>query len=277
MATQKKAAGSSEELSFKDPSKKQSLRFAVVPASKLEVIKHQRKPSAPHVGKVSASIEKLGFLAPLVVAESDDDGFLILDGQHRFLAAQELGLKEMPVVIVPPELARRMLSLNVEKEPNIRERSAVALSIYRELVETEPDLNEDEAAVADSVEHAHYVTLGLAYEGPGRMDGGALEPILKKCDGFLDKPLPQAYEARQARAEQVLEAWKLVKAVEDALKSSGKWHSMVRYQIIAAADPAKRARKPADFDKAFPKFIATLETLAASPEKVLRQKVEESD
>jgi hypothetical protein len=52
---------------------------------------------------------------------------------------------------------------------------------------------------------------------------------------------------------------------------------MVRYQIIAAADPAKRARKPADFDKAFPKFISTLETLAESPEKVLRQKVENGD
>ena len=69
----------------------------------------------------------------------------------------------------------------------------------------------------------------------------------------------------------------VVKAVEDALKSSGKWHSMVRYQIIAAADPAKRARKPADFDKAFPKFITSLEGLAESPEKVLRQKVEDGD
>ncbi len=48
------------------------------------------------------------------------------------------------------------------------------------------------------------------------------------------------------------------------------WHSMVRYQIIAYADPAKRARKPADFDKAFPKFIAKLEELACQrvPDKV---------
>jgi ParB family chromosome partitioning protein len=270
MAPQKKAASSPVELSFTDPSKKQSLRFAVLPASKLEVIKHQRKPSAPHVGKVTASIEKLGFLAPLVVAESDDEGFLILDGQHRFLAAKELGLKEMPVVIVPPDLARRMLSLNVEKEPNIRERSAVALSIYRELVETEPDLSEDEAAVADSVEHAHYVTLGLGYEESGRLAGSSFEPILKKCDSYLDQPLSKAYEIRGDRAAKVVEANTLVRAVADKLKEIGAWHQFVGAQIIGYANPLKRARKQASFDTTFEKMIAKLHELEEHPEKALR-------
>ena len=61
--------------------------------------------------------------------------------------------------------------------------------------------------------------------------------------------LQKAYEIRQERAGKVLEAAKRVKAVEDALKAHGSWHSMARYQIISYANPTKRARKPADFDK----------------------------
>jgi ParB family chromosome partitioning protein len=266
----------SDVFEFKDPAKRQTLAVKTAKKGDLEVIGHQRKPRASHLKQLTASIERMGFITPLVVVERDGK-LVIIDGQHRFTAGSDMGLKEFPVVVVPEKLARRMMSLNVEKDLNIRERCEISLSIYREVLEQTPGKKEDDEEISDTIENAHFVTLGLAYEGPGRLAGGALEPILKKCDGFLDKPLPEAYEIRQGRAEKVLEAWKLVKAVEDALKSTGKWHSMVRYQIIAAADPAKRARKPADFDKAFPKFIKTLEELAASPEKVLRQKVDDGD
>jgi hypothetical protein len=49
---------------------------------------------------------------------------------------------------------------------------------------------------------------------------------------------------------------------------------MAKYQIISAANPTKRARKPSDFDKTFDKFIAKLTELADEPKKVLGQKVE---
>jgi ParB family chromosome partitioning protein len=263
----------SEQFEFKDPQKRQPLAVRTVKKGDLDVIGHQRKPRASHLKSLTASIERIGFVTPLVVVQRDDR-FVIIDGQHRFQAATDLGVKEFPVVVVPEKLARRMMSLNVEKDLNIRERCDIALSIYREILEQTPKLTEDDGEITDTIEHAHYVTMGLAYEGKGRLAGGAIEPILKKTDGFLDKAMPEAYEIRQQRAEKVLEAWALIKAVEDALKEKGMWHSMVRYQIIAAADPAKRARKPADFDKAFPKFIAKLTELAEAPEKVLRQKVD---
>ncbi|MGZ4141681.1 MAG: ParB/RepB/Spo0J family partition protein, partial [Actinomycetota bacterium] len=162
---------------FKEPAKKKQLSFAVLPASKLEVISHQRKPSDPHVKRLVTSIERIGFVAPVVVVERGN-GYVVIDGQHRLLAAQSLGLKTIPAVIVPEDLARRMLNLNVEKEPNIRERSAVALSIYREMVSELPKLAEDEAQVADAVEQAHFVTLGLGYEQSGRLAGSSFAPIL---------------------------------------------------------------------------------------------------
>ena len=49
---------------------------------------------------------------------------------------------------------------------------------------------------------------------------------------------------------------------------------MARYQIISYANPTKRARKPADFDRTSARLIATLVELEGSPQKVLREKTE---
>jgi hypothetical protein len=172
-------------------------------------------------------------------------------------------------MVVPPDIARRMLTLNVEKEPNIRERSAVALNIYRDLVEKEPTMKEDDAEVADSVQHAHYVTLGLAYAAYGRLAGSQYESILRKCDGYMKKSLEQSLPAREARAEKVVEVHKLVRAISDALKESGRWHEFVGAQIVSYANPLKRARKQHSFDDTFDKMIAKLEGLQEEPTKVL--------
>lgn len=263
-----------DQLTLKDPRKRQELRLQVVPKRDLEVISHQRKPRPAHLKALTTSIERIGFITPLVTVERDGK-YVIIDGQHRFTAAAELGVKEFPIVVVPSKLARKMMSLNIEQALNIRERTFVALSIYREMLEESPNKKEDHGEVVDVLEHAHLVTLGLAYEGSGRLAGSAFEPILKKCDGFLDQPMQEAYEVRKERAAKVLEAAKLVKAVEDALKKKNMWHSMARYQIISYANPTKRARKPSAFDTTFKKLIAKLEELAENPQKVLREKVEE--
>jgi ParB family chromosome partitioning protein len=256
-------------LAFRDPASRRGLQFAVLPMTKLEVISHQRKASDAHVKRVAGSIERVGFLAPVVVVERDG-GYLVIDGQHRFLAAKELGLRRIPAVIAPRDVARRMITLNVEKEPNIRERSAVALAIYTELVDAEPDLGEDDAEVADAVQQAHNVTLGLAYKASGRLAGSLYEPILRRCDGFMDEPLAEALPIREARAGRVVEAHRLVREVTDRLKEAGAWHEFAGAQIISYANPLKRARKQHSFDQTFDKLIAKLESLGDHPEKVLR-------
>lgn len=258
-------------LAFRDPAKRRGLHFDVLPIAKLEVISHQRKASDAHVKRVMDSVDRVGFLAPVVVVERDGGGgYLIIDGQHRFLAAKELGLRRIPAVIAPRDIARRMLTLNVEKEPNIRERSAVALSIYRELVDTDPDMPEDDPEVADAVQQPHYVTLGLAYAESGRLAGSQFEPILRKCDGFMDVPLAESLPVREARAGRVVEAHRLVRAVSDKLKEIGAWHEFAGAQIISYANPLKRARKQHSFDQTFDKLIAKLDSLGDHPEKALR-------
>lgn len=262
-----------DQLAIEDPVKHQPLTIAMIRGEDLEVIGHQRKPRPAHLKALRASMERMGFVTALVAVERGGK-YVIIDGQHRFQVGLDLGLNAFPVVVVPEKLARRMMNLNVEQALNIRERSSIALSIYREMLEETPGRSEDDGDVVDAIETAHLVTLGLAYERSGRLAGSAFEAVLKKCDGFLDTALREAYETRQARAEKVLEAAKQVKAVEEALKARGAWHSMARYQIISYANPTKRARKPADFDKTFAKFIVTLEELASTPQLVLREKVE---
>ena len=263
-----------ERLEIKDPLKRQPLTITVVRRSELEVIGHQRKPRPAHLKALAASIDRLGFVTPLVTVERDGR-YLVIDGQHRLTAGTELGIKEFPVVVVPDRLARRMMSLNVEQTLNIRERSAVSLSIYRDFMEEDGGRAESDGEVVDTLETPHLVTLGLAYDRNGRLAGSAFELLLKKCDGFLDQPLTDAFETRHQRAELVLEAAKRVKEVEDALRQRGQWHSMARYQIISYANPTKRARKAADFDKTFTKFLSVLDDLVSAPHKVLSEKAEE--
>jgi hypothetical protein len=262
-----------DELVLKDPLRRQPLTVTLVRSRDLTVIGHQRKPRPAHLKALTISMERLGFITPLV-AVARDGGYTIIDGQHRFQAGLELGIKDFPVVVVPMGLARRMMKLNVEQPLNIRERATIAISIYRELLEESPQRAEDDWEVVDAIETAHLLTLGLAYEKSGRLAGSAFEPILQKCDGFLSQPLREAYDIRQGRAQVVLDAAKRVKAVEDALKARGDWHSMARYQIISSANPTKRARKASDFDQTFTKFIAALEQLEADPQRVLRERVD---
>lgn len=262
-----------DSFAFKDPVSGKQLTVTTVWTADLEVIGHQRKPRPAHLKALTGSIQRLGFVTPLVALETGGK-HVVIDGQHRFQAGIELGMKQFPVIVVPAELARRMMNLNIEQPLNIRERCAIALSIYRDMLEESPDRPEDDGEVVDAIEAAHLVTLGLAYEKSGRLAGSAFEGILKKCDGFLDATISSAYEIRQTRSQRVLDAAKQVKAVEDALKEAGAWHSMVRYQIISYANPTKRARKVSDFDKTFDKLIATLEELEAAPQRVLGERVD---
>jgi ParB family chromosome partitioning protein len=127
------------EIEFADPYHRQGLKFKIIPIEKLTVVRHQRKPSSYHIKHLTNSIERVGFLVPIIVVEDKDDTFTIIDGQHRYLAAKELGIRELPAIVVPKKIAQLMMNLNIEKELNIREKSYVALNIYRQYLETQQE------------------------------------------------------------------------------------------------------------------------------------------
>ncbi len=260
---------------FQDPHTGEELIFTVVPIDRLEVIPHQRKPSSVHVQELATSIQRIGFLVPLVVVPKAGarGRYVIIDGQHRYLAARELGIDRLPVVIAPESIADRMMNLNIEKEPNIRERAHVALAIYREHLQTRPYVPESAPEIVDAIERPYYVTLGVAYEQQERLAGSAFEAILRRCDGFLPEPLRKAYEVRRARAARVLEADRLVHRIAERMRENGMWHPYAYHQIVATANPYRRKRAPVEFDSLFDALIRRLEELEQRPELVFADEV----
>ena len=261
------------ELTFRDPHKRQTLVLKTVPADRLEVVEHQRKTRPAHVEHLVSSIERIGFIVPLVAVEMKEGGksrYVVIDGQHRLHAAREVGIKSLPILVVPGRLASRMMNLNVEKDLNIREKAVVSLGIYNSFLDSQPNLKENDPEVEDSIERAYYVTLGLAYEGPGRLAGSAFEPLLRKCDFFLRRTLENAHTVREERAAKVLETNALVKDVIATAKEMGAFHQYFQYQLISHIDPFKRKRGRQNFDELFDKATAKLEKLIAEPDRVRR-------
>jgi hypothetical protein len=258
------------DFTFKDPLKRQTIALKMLPVNRLEVVGHQRKGRPAHVANLAASIERIGFLVPLIAIEAEGGRHLVIDGQHRLQAAQEVGVRKVPVLVVPPRVASRMMNLNIEKDLNIREKGVVALGIYRSFLERVPDMKENDEEVEDSIEKAYYVTLGLAYEGPGRLAGSAFEPLLKKCDFFMRRTLDDAFVVREQRAARLLDTNKLVKEVIDRAKEMGAFHQYFQYQLISHIDPFKRKRGRQNFDEMFDKAVAKLEKLIEDPARIHR-------
>ena len=261
------------EFTFKDPHRRQTVVLKTVPIDRLDVVEHQRKARPSHVAHLVESIESIGFIVPLVAIEDERDGkqrHVVIDGQHRLQAAREVGLRKLPVLVVPARLAPRMMNLNVEKDLNIREKAVVALGIYRAFMDSQPDLKENDVEVEESIERAYYVTLGLAYEGKGRLAGSAFEPLLKKCDHFMRRTIENAFPAREERAARVLETNGLVQEVIAKAKEMGAFHQYFQYQLISYIDPFKRKRGRQNFDELFDKASAKLQSLNDDPSKIRR-------
>ncbi|MEM5799818.1 MAG: hypothetical protein QXZ43_04110, partial [Candidatus Aenigmatarchaeota archaeon] len=180
-------------------------------------------------------------------------------------------------IIVPERLAQLMMNLNIEKELNIREKSYVAINIYREYLQTRPELIESDPEIVDSIEQAYYVTLGIGYEKQEKLAGSSFESILKKCDFFLDEKLNEAFLIREKRAEKIIEANNLVKEISQKLKEMDKWHPYIYQQIISFANPYKRKRLPTDFDELWQTIIENLEKLLKDPIAVLKESITEED
>jgi ParB family transcriptional regulator, chromosome partitioning protein len=262
-----------DELSFKDPHKRQTITLRSVPIDRLTVVEHQRKTRPAHVEHLVSSIERIGFIVPVVAIEGDGNGknsYVVIDGQHRLEAAREVGIRKVPVLVVPDGLAPRMMNLNVEKDLNIREKATVSLGIYRAFLDSGADLKETDPEIKDSIEVAYYLTLGLAYERGSRLAGSAFEPLLKKCDYFLRQSLEKAYGVREDRAATVLETNSLIKNVIAQAKEMGVWHQYFQYQLISHIDPFRRKRGRQNFDELFEKAIAKLEQLNEEPDRLRR-------
>ena len=243
-------------------------RIITVPVERLRVIEVQRKPSAYHVRRLAESMRKIGFTTPLIAVMKGDE-YLVVDGQQRLLAAKELGIKELPCLIIPERYALNLMELNVEKQMSLREKAYVALNVYRAYLEEDASIKEDDPRILDSIEFPHYVTLGIGYEKNPKLFGSAYESILKRLDGFLAIAIGEAVRMREERACLILEADGIARRAVERVKEIGIIHPFVYREIVDFCNPIrKREEIKENFEEVFVKLKENLQDLIARPEKM---------
>lgn len=257
---------SGKGFTIKEPVYGNTLTITTLPIDELKVIEIQRKPSPQHIRRLMDSMKKIGFIVPVVVIKKGEQ-YYIIDGQHRYLAGKELGVKELPCVIVDEKYAFDLMELNVEKQMSLRERCYVALNVYRWYINVDENKQENDGEVVDSIEFPYYVTLGLAYEKDSHLFGSAYESILKRVDGFLELPLKDALNVREERAERILSVERRVREVVDKLKESGINHPFLHKEVVSFANPIGRKRiVERDFDEVMDELERKVSEVLKHPE-----------
>jgi ParB family transcriptional regulator, chromosome partitioning protein len=241
---------------YRDPLGSHWQLLAALPIERVEPTPFQRDLSQAHVGRVANAIDKLGrYLDPVIAVPADDGKYWSPNGYHRLAAMKELGAKAIVALVIPePEVAHHILLLNTEKAHNLRERAlevvrlAESLAVFDDRPEAEFEAEFEEAAL---------VTLGMCYQQNGRFSGSAYHSVLRRCDRFLRRSLPDALMERRLRADKLLELNDLVNEAVAALKAKGMQSPYLKAFIVARINPLRFTRKAADFDETIDKMLGS--------------------
>jgi ParB family chromosome partitioning protein len=229
--------------------------FCLLPLARVEASPYQRDLSPTHVKRLTESVKRLDRFVDPVVALSPRPGvYWTPNGNHRRTALTKLKADYLPaILVVEPEVGYQILPLNVEKAHNLKEKSLEVIRMYRGLVAEQPASTEEDWAF--QFESAHFVTLGLLYEGNKRFAGGAFAPILRRVDKFLKTSLRRGLEEREERAGMVRAADEALGVVVARIKKRGISHPYVKNYVLARTTPLTRARKTLpSFEQTFRKL-----------------------
>jgi ParB family chromosome partitioning protein len=249
---------------YQEPVKGLKLKFGIVPMERIERPPFQRDLSELLIKRLFLSIEKLGFLHPIIIYQENEseDKYYVIDGQHRIEAAKMLGVKEVPAILIPKDLALNIMEFNTEKPPNIREKASQAYRLYREFLELQPDMEEVELSFY--IEEPSYITVGFVLEELNKkFPAGSFEMLLKKIDEFLSMPLSEAVNERRNRAKKVYEVGQVLNETYEKL---GMTNALMKTELLRKAIHkvyGKRVRKiEDDFYTALEKIENALKEIA---------------
>ena len=234
---------------YREPLGGSWLLLTALPVSCVAPTPFQRDLSDAHVKRLENAIGRLGsFLDPLIAVPapqaSGEVRFWTPNGYHRLSSLQRLGARTVTALISPDAaLAYRILVLNTEKAHGTKERSLEAVRMARGLADLDPKRLESEFTL--ELEDGSLVTLGCAYQLRPRFAGGAYAPALKASDAFLELPIGQALELRDARAERLLSIEDRVAEIMKELKKQGFESPYLRNFIVARIRPFRPRSKPA--------------------------------
>jgi len=203
-------------LKFRDPLSGSDLEIRLVSVDDLKLVPFNRPISQSHAKKLLQAIEEIGyFLVPLVVWEKDGE-LLVVDGQHRLLAAKSLGLKEVPVIVVQDSIvASKILKLNTEKASNIKDKSIQAYRMVKYMIEIDKG-DTPEENLETVLDFPTLITFGIILEDLNpRFPASSYEKIYR-FDSYLPFTVQEALDVRKQHAQKLNDLDALV--VETARK-----------------------------------------------------------
>jgi ParB family transcriptional regulator, chromosome partitioning protein len=245
--------------SYRDPLGGHWQVLAGLPIERVSPTPYQRDLSPTHVARLAEAIDKLGrFMDPVIAVRTDEGGYWTPNGNHRLAALRSLGARTVVALVVPePEVAHRILVLNVEKAHNVRERSLEVIRLAEALAQLD---DRPERSYQTEFEEPALLTLGCCYQENGRFSGGAYHPIVKGMETFLAAKLSNALPVRRARAARLLELDAAVAEAVAGLKQRGFESPYLKAFVLARINPLrftlKRGAK-ADFDETIDKMLAS--------------------
>ena len=265
---------------YREPYGGRWMVLAALPIELVEPTPYQRNLSDIHRRKLELVIGKIGrFLDPIIAVRAPRSQqiakYWTPNGNHRLSAMKTLGAKSIVAIVVPESTAAyQILAMNTEKAHNLREKSLEVIRMYKELAQ----LNEGtEETYALEFEEPAFVTLGICYEERPRFSGGAYNPVLRRVDEFLKKPLRAAMELRRERAKTLLGLDDQIGKQVAALKTKGLTSPYLKSFVVARVNPIRFRPKdavPLSFDEAFDRMATAI--VKFNPEKIKMEDVARS-
>ena len=255
---------------YREPLGGRWLILAALPLEQLEPTPYQRGISESHVKRLADVISRTSrYLDPVIAVRVGPRRYQTPNGHHRASALKLLGARSITaLVMTEPEVARLILALNVEKAHNLREKCQEVIRLAKDLSAL-PGAREAEFSL--EFEEPAFLTLGITYEERGRFAGGAYHPILRRVDGFMDKPLTKALEERGRYSKALMEIDDRVSEVVATLKERGLQSPYLRNFVVARINPI-RFRPTVDLSVA-----ETLEKMSQAAKKFNADKITVAD
>jgi ParB family chromosome partitioning protein len=250
-----RADGGSVLAAYRDPLGGRPLVLAALPLARVAPTPFQRDLSEAHARRLAETIGKLGlFLDPVIAVAAPQGGWWTPNGRHRLEALGRLGARAVTALVVPDaEVQYRILALNVEKAHNLREKALEVVRLYRARVAA--GASGAEADHALEFEEPFLATLGVCYEQNGRFSGGAYQPLLKRTDGWIERPLAEALGIRERRAAQVARLDARVAEIVQALQARGLKSPYLKAFVMARLDPFRFGKSIPPFEEALDEVL----------------------
>ena len=193
-------------MKFKEPISGEELEFLLLPLKQLKVSPFQREISKALVKNLSMSLTR-GFIGVLTVYKDEQNGYVVLDGQHRLESVRSMLSPdaEIPCIVVPKKFLFQPLLYNVEKADSTKDLCQKLFREYEWFVENKPNEEEKDVFSIVTMGRPHLLSLAYGYGICGLKSPSLVDSVAKKLDSFLSAPIFEAREERVKRGNLLRE------------------------------------------------------------------------